>query len=98
MNATTIDVRVLTDGDAPRFAGPDGTALGAREGLRRARRALGLTARELGPLLGVSGRTVEGWEQGRRVPPRSALLLLAARLDAAAPPPRRRRPPPPARP
>lgn len=82
----TAPVRIVTGpAGAPHFAGPDGAPLPAREGLRRAREVLGVTARELGPLLGVSGRTVEGWEQGRYAPPGSALLLLRGLLEARAP-------------
>ena len=36
------------------------------QGLKAIRKALNLTTAELGERLGVSGRTVEDWEQGRR--------------------------------
>lgn len=32
------------------------------------RKALGLSRNDLGSEIGVSGRTIENWEQGRRVP------------------------------
>ena len=35
-----------------------------------------MNARDFGSLIGVSGRTIEGWEQGRRNPSKSALLLI----------------------
>lgn len=44
--------------------------------VRNARKRTGLNAREFGSLIGVSGRTVENWEQGRRNPSKSALLLI----------------------
>lgn len=44
--------------------------------VRNARKRTGLNAREFGSLIGVSGRTVEGWEQGRRKPGKPALLLI----------------------
>ena len=44
--------------------------------IRETRKRTGLNAREFGSLIGVSGRTVEGWEQGRRKPGKPALLLI----------------------
>lgn len=44
--------------------------------IREIRKRMGLNAREFGSLIGVSGRTVENWEQGRRNPSKSALLLI----------------------
>lgn len=44
--------------------------------IREIRKRTGLNAREFGSLIGVSGRTVEGWEQGRRKPGKPALLLI----------------------
>lgn len=35
-----------------------------------------MNASEFGSLIGVSGRTVEGWEQGRRNPSKSVFLLI----------------------
>jgi len=42
-----------------------------------ARRKLKLTQDEFSTLLGVSRRTLESWEQGRRVPTGAARVLLA---------------------
>ena len=44
--------------------------------IRETRKRMRLNAREFGSLIGVSGRTVENWEQGRRNPSKSALLLI----------------------
>lgn len=44
--------------------------------IRDVRKRMGLNTREFGVLIGVSGRTIEGWEQGRRSPSKSALLLI----------------------
>ena len=42
----------------------------------RAREKSGLTQAEFAALLGVSRRTLEQWEQGRRKPNRAALMLV----------------------
>lgn len=47
-------------------------------GIRAARAKLGLTARQLGELCGVSERTVNGWEQGRM--PETAALNMIGKL------------------
>lgn len=44
--------------------------------IRDVRKRMGLNTREFGVLIGVSGRTIEGWEQGRRNPSKSVLLLI----------------------
>lgn len=44
---------------------------------RDLRRALGLTQAAFAKALGVSLRTVQSWDQGRRQPGRWALLCLA---------------------
>ncbi len=49
----------------------------------RIRAAAGLTQREFAERIGVSKRTLENWEQGRRVPQGPARALL--RLIAADP-------------
>ncbi|AFL74896.1 helix-turn-helix domain-containing protein [Thiocystis violascens] len=43
---------------------------------RAIRQRMGLTQDAFAALLGVSPRTLEGWEQGRRQPRGSALALL----------------------
>lgn len=42
----------------------------------RAREKSGLTQAEFAALLGVSKRTLEQWEQGRRKPSKAALMLI----------------------
>ena len=44
--------------------------------IRDVRKRMGLNVREFGLLIGVSGRTIEGWEQGRRKPGKPTLLLI----------------------
>lgn len=46
------------------------------DGIKAARKQLGVNTWELGRLLGISGRTVEGYEQGRIMPSKPVLLLL----------------------
>lgn len=64
--------------------------------LTKTRRALGLTQRELGGLIGVGGSAIGMWEEGRRVPsPKNAARLrafCAARGIKMPPPPRRPEP------
>ncbi|MEW6776375.1 MAG: helix-turn-helix domain-containing protein [Bdellovibrionota bacterium] len=52
---------------------------------RELRERLGLTQSAFAALLGVSRRTLEDWEQGRRTPrgPASSLLRVAARHPEA---------------
>ena len=47
------------------------------ERIANARRVLSVSRHGLSSLLGVSRRTVENWEQGRRIPSGAARLLLA---------------------
>ena len=49
------------------------------------RERLNLTRPKFAALLGISARTVEGWEQGRRKPdgPARALLMVAAKHPEA---------------
>lgn len=44
--------------------------------IRTLRQSLGLNTRDFGELVGKSGRTVEDWEQGRRVPDLTVMILL----------------------
>jgi putative transcriptional regulator len=46
------------------------------EGIKEARRKTGLNTKEFGALLGVSGRTVENWEQGHRNPSGPAVKMM----------------------
>lgn len=42
----------------------------------KARQAVGLSQKEFATLLGVSVRTLQAWEQGRRTPSKGAMTLL----------------------
>lgn len=44
--------------------------------IREARHKTGLNTSDFGALLGVSGRTIQNWEQGRNEPRGPALVLL----------------------
>lgn len=44
--------------------------------IRALRKRLGLNCADFGALIGVSGRTVEDWEQGRRKPTGPAVVLM----------------------
>lgn len=44
--------------------------------IKKLRKKLGINTADFGARVGVSGRTVEDWEQGRRTPNQSAVLLL----------------------
>jgi len=45
--------------------------------IRHLRRNLGLNTADFGALVGVSGRTCEDWEQGRRTPSVPAQKIMA---------------------
>ena len=45
-------------------------------GVKALRKKLGLNTSDFGSLIGVSGRTVEGWEQGKRMPGKPELMLM----------------------
>jgi len=46
-------------------------------GVKAIRRNMGLNTNDFGSLIGVSGRTVEGWEQGKRMPGKPELMLIS---------------------
>jgi putative transcriptional regulator len=48
--------------------------------IRDARRKLHLTQTALATILGISVRTVQAYEQGRRTPSKSVLMLLELEL------------------
>lgn len=54
-------------------------------GIAAVRHQLGLSVAAVGEAVGVSPRTVEGWEQGRRTVPTNALYVLAGMLASKAP-------------
>lgn len=83
---------ITTDHAASSYGQPvilddDGNLMDYGPGIREARRRLGLpNPGALGELLGVSGRTVEEWEQGRRLPATKRLWMLKELLERAASP------------
>ena len=54
------------------------------EALKRAREAAGLSQSELARKAGVSLRTIQGWEQGRRSPVSPDFFRLASALGVSA--------------
>lgn len=46
--------------------------------IKALRKRLGLNTTEFGALVGVSGRTVEDWEQNRRTPGGPAVMIMQA--------------------
>lgn len=60
-------------GKAPRFQA---------KGLRTLRKRLGLSAADLGKLVGVTGQSVYNWEQGKAKPRRTQIAALAALRSA----------------
>lgn len=47
-----------------------------KEEIRKLRKTLKMNTKKFGDAVGVSPRTVEDWEQGRRNPSKSAILLM----------------------
>lgn len=62
------------------FRDARGRTIPTPEAIRRLRYTYNLTMEELGTRLGVSARTVESWEQGRRNPSKTTLMLIAQTL------------------
>jgi len=48
--------------------------------IKQSRHRLGLTQAELAPLLGVSLRSIQNYEQGIRTPSKSVIMLLEMEL------------------
>ena len=69
-------VRDLKAGRAARVFVPDGKGGLVRSEVARARLASGLTQQKFAALLGVSLRTLQEWEQGRKHPSGAARTLL----------------------
>ena len=63
----------------PIFVDSDNRPLDYADGFRQLRQERGWSTERLADLVGVSYRTVEGWEQGR-MPSTTALRLLATLL------------------
>lgn len=60
----------------PIFVDDDNNPLDYWDGLRQLRNAKGWSVADLAEQVGVSARTVEGWEQGR-MPSKPALIILS---------------------
>ncbi len=80
-----MKIKITTDHAASSYGQPviliDNELQDYAPGLQKCRQALGLNCEELGEKLGVSGRTIENWEQGRRMISTPALKLLAALFE-----------------
>ena len=63
------------------FIDKQGNRLSVFTILHLLRRKYGLSRKEIGKLTGVSGRTVEGWFQGRFYPTRASLMLIQHYLE-----------------
>ena len=60
----------------PIFVDDENNPLDYADGFRQVRQQKGWSTAELAEQLGVSARTVEGWEQGR-MPSKPALIILS---------------------
>lgn len=69
-------VRDMKAGRAARVYVPDGKGGMVRSEVARARMLSGLTQLKFASLLGVSLRTLQEWEQGRKIPSGAARTLL----------------------
>ena len=69
-------VREMKAGRAARVYVPDGKGRMVRSEVARARMLSGLTQQKFATLLGVSLRTLQEWEQGRKNPSGAARTLL----------------------
>ncbi len=59
----------------PIFIDEDGNLISGAEGIRYFRQRYQWSVSDLGKRCSVSGRTVEGWEQGKKIGVRSLLCL-----------------------
>lgn len=62
-------MKIILTTQAPAFADNDGNLVETRAAVRDLRQLCGVTAADFGAIIGVSGRTVNGWEQGRPIAP-----------------------------
>jgi DNA-binding transcriptional regulator YiaG len=60
----------------PIFVDDDNNPIDYTDGFRQVRRLKGWSTADLAGMVGVSARTVEGWEQGR-MPSKPALIILS---------------------
>ena len=70
-----VQIRQNLDGSY-KFTDDTGRPISQKEGLKQIRLKLMCSPAYLGQILGVSGRTVEGWEQGSPINT-PALIILA---------------------
>lgn len=63
-----------------KFTDARGRTIPTPDAIRQLRAKHNLTMAELGQRLGVSSRTIESWEQGRRNPSKTTLMLIAQTL------------------
>lgn len=61
----------------PVFVDDDNNPIDYADGFRKVRHLKGWSTADLAEQLGVSARTVEGWEQGR-MPSKPALIILSS--------------------
>ena len=52
------------------------------EEIKSIRKQYGLNTKQFAEICGVSPRTVENWEQGRRMPSNPAMMLLAVWIES----------------
>ena len=79
-----MKIKLTTETSTSSYGQPmfviDGDPVDYYRGIKALRKQEGLSTKQLAEICGVSARTVEDWEQGRRSPSKSAMMLLAAWL------------------
>lgn len=55
------------------------------ERIKVARKSAGLTAEDFAKRMGVTSKTVRGWEKARRVPRANQIVMMAGMLNVTAP-------------
>ena len=75
-------MKVTTNHSASSYGQPvilsdDGEVMDYAPGIKAIRTKLKLTTQDLAEKCNVSRRTVEGWEQGRRIPNAAALNVMS---------------------
>lgn len=84
-------MKITTDHAASSYGQPvildnAGDVLDYATGIKAVRKALGMSTTEFGQAVGKSRRAVEDWEQGRHMPPASALFVLSGLLGRVGQP------------
>lgn len=81
-----MKIKLTTQASTSSYGQPmfviDDNAVDYDQGIRAVRSKYGLNTKELGEICGVSSRTVEDWEQIRRIPSKPSMLLLAVWIDS----------------